>query len=485
MKKLSLLSLLLLLALLAAACQPAVPLPPIEAPATAAPAAPAPTQAIAQPGPEIIAPAAPVLAGTAWIMSSLNGDAAHRRRLPSPCSLGWTAPASGSDGCNRYTTMYNQLGDSLTFMQPMAGTMMACDEAAHEPGGRVSEGAGSVTRFTMSSRQLVLFAGDEIVLTYIADVQALEGTAWSVVNYNNGREAVVGVLDGNRYHAQLRQGRAERQCRAATTTSADTRSRTTKSPSTPLGSTMRICEAPEGVMEQEQQYLAALQTAATFRIEGDELWLRTAGDAIAVIAVKEQIVDLPAPEPQTPTGTVTGASVLNIRSGPGTNFPVIGAARQGDTGTIVGRSQDGRWWAVDAPALPGGIGWVSVDFVAATNAENVPVVASPPTPVPTPTRVPRHGDASAARPRRPTAPPTAVRAPDQLLGRPYADQPGRVRDAQLERPERAGVWVYPQGSNFNAFPRTGQGNERVCPPATTTYETARAAQRRLDPVRAR
>ena len=26
------------------------------------------------------------------------------------------------------------------------------------------------------------------------------------------------------------------------------------------------------------------------------------------------------------------------------------------------------------------------------------------------------------------------------------------------------VWVYPQGSDFNAFPRTGQGNERVCPP---------------------
>ena len=97
---------------------------------------------------------------------------------------------------------------------------------------------------------------------------------------------------------------------------------------------------------------------------------------------------------------MTGASVLNIRSGPGTNFPVIGAARQGDTGTIVGRSQDGPWWVVDAPSLPGGMGWVSADFVTATNAENVPVIASPPTPVPTPTRVP------------PTpAPPTPCRRP--------------------------------------------------------------------------
>ena len=45
-----------------------------------------------------------------------------------------------------------------------------------------------------------------------------------------------------------------------------------------------FCEEPEGVMEQEAAYLAALQSAATFSIEGDQLWLRTAEDAIAVIA---------------------------------------------------------------------------------------------------------------------------------------------------------------------------------------------------------
>ena len=151
-----------------------------------------------------------------------------------------------------------------------------------------------------------------------------------------------------------------------------------------------------------------------------------------MIAVKEAIVDLPAPEPKTPTGTVTGANVLNIRSGPGTNFPVIGAARNGDTGTIVGRSQDSRWWVVDAPTLPGGMGWVSVDFVAATNADDVPVIPSPPPPPPTPTRVPP----PTARP--PTATPVpadrctaAARGADQLLGRPDADQPGRVCDAFL------------------------------------------------------
>jgi heat shock protein HslJ len=32
------------------------------------------------------------------------------------------------------------------------------------------------------------------------------------------------------------------------------------------------------------------------------------------------------------------------------------------------------------------------------------------------------------------------------------------------------VWVYPQGQDFNQFPRTGQGSEVVCPASTTTYE---------------
>ena len=41
--------------------------------------------------------------------------------------------------------------------------------------------------------------------------------------------------------------------------------------------TLRACSEPEGIMEQEQQYLAALQTAATYRIEGERLEMRTAG----------------------------------------------------------------------------------------------------------------------------------------------------------------------------------------------------------------
>jgi len=46
--------------------------------------------------------------------------------------------------------------------------------------------------------------------------------------------------------------------------------------------TKKTCARPAGVMEQETQYLKALATAATYRMDGDRLELRTADGALAV-----------------------------------------------------------------------------------------------------------------------------------------------------------------------------------------------------------
>jgi heat shock protein HslJ len=47
-----------------------------------------------------------------------------------------------------------------------------------------------------------------------------------------------------------------------------------------------MCVAPEGVMEQEQQFLKALSTVATARFDGDRLELRTAEGSLAVSLVR-------------------------------------------------------------------------------------------------------------------------------------------------------------------------------------------------------
>ncbi|MGE5602672.1 MAG: META domain-containing protein, partial [Nitrososphaerales archaeon] len=117
-------------------------------------------------------------------------------------------------------------------------------------------------------------------------------------------------------------------------------------------------------------------------------------------------------------------------------------------------------------SLPGGQGWVSADFVIATNVENVPVIASPPTPVPTPTPVP-------PTPVPPTRTPMPAPPPQAQINF-WADRTqinlGECATLNWNVQNVQAVWVYPLGSDFSAFPRTGVGNERVCPPVTTTYE---------------
>ena len=108
---------------------------------------------------------------------------------------------------------------------------------------------------------------------------------------------------------------------------------------------------------------------------------------------------------QTPTtvvGAPTTASVpapaqaiaatnMNVRSGPGVNYPVVGALQSGQTAPVTGLSYDRGWWQIKFAGGPDGFGWVSVKYVTAQNTENVPLVqaaSAPPAPTATSTPVP-------------------------------------------------------------------------------------------------
>jgi len=89
-------------------------------------------------------------------------------------------------------------------------------------------------------------------------------------------------------------------------------------------------------------------------------------------------VDLPAPPPdaQTAVGTVIAPDGVFLRTGPGINYPYVGAAPFGETGEVIGVSEDGQWWLAAAPQLPGGQVWVAAQFAEVQNGDNVPVVAA-------------------------------------------------------------------------------------------------------------
>ncbi len=50
-----------------------------------------------------------------------------------------------------------------------------------------------------------------------------------------------------------------------------------------LGGAMMACAEPAGVMEQETEFRAALQSAVTFQLDGNRLTLRRGDGSVAVV----------------------------------------------------------------------------------------------------------------------------------------------------------------------------------------------------------
>jgi uncharacterized protein YgiM (DUF1202 family) len=73
---------------------------------------------------------------------------------------------------------------------------------------------------------------------------------------------------------------------------------------------------------------------------------------------------------------------VNIRSGPGTNYPVLVVAPPGASAEVSGKNADGSWWQVKVPTQvsASGLAWVSAGFVVTQNTGSVPVVDAPPAP---------------------------------------------------------------------------------------------------------
>lgn len=106
------------------------------------------------------------LAGTTWRLAELNGQAAVASpNVPTP-TLTFAAGeprASGNGGCNQFNGPYTQEGASLRF-GPLVSTRRACtEEAGNRQESAYLRALESTTRFSATSEQLMLYAGDQVV----------------------------------------------------------------------------------------------------------------------------------------------------------------------------------------------------------------------------------------------------------------------------------------------------------------------------------
>src|SRR5512147_1732592 len=77
-------------------------------------------------------------------------------------------------------------------------------------------------------------------------------------------------------------------------------------------------------------------------------------------------------DPSTPTGvfiTVTYTEPMNVRSGPGTSYDILGQIQPGSVYPALGISPGREWIQIAYSAAPNGIGWVYSSYVSISGGE--------------------------------------------------------------------------------------------------------------------
>jgi heat shock protein HslJ/uncharacterized membrane protein len=207
-------------------------------------------------------PASP-LEGTTWQLTS-TGGAGH------PLTVRFVdGRASGFSGCNRFTGGFRRDGDTLT-VGPLAGTMMACPEARMALEKGFLDGLSGKHGVAISGDRLTLTPASGAPLLFQAQPEpTLEGVAWNVTGFNNGRQAVVSAVTGTTITLAFEDGMV-RGSSGCNTFRAPYTSEGNRLSIGALVTTRKACTA-EGVMEQERQFLAALKTAKVWTVESGTL----------------------------------------------------------------------------------------------------------------------------------------------------------------------------------------------------------------------
>jgi len=221
------------------------------------------------------------LAGTAWILVELDAEqpligASITAEFDEQGRVG------GTSGCNSYGGQYQARGESMT-IGALAGTLMACAEPVMAQESAFLAALGATASFSISGDRLSLHdSGGDARLVFQAQSTALNGTSWTVLSYNNGEQAVVSVVEATEVTVRFDESGQITGNAGCNDYSASYQISDDSISIGPPSSRRMFCAQPEGVMAQEALFLAALETAATYSLQGNLLELRSADEAIAV-----------------------------------------------------------------------------------------------------------------------------------------------------------------------------------------------------------
>ena len=215
------------------------------------------------------------LDGTTWTLdvAGLNVPGAD---AVAPTISFSNASVSGSSGCNNFSGGYTVSGATLTF-GPLASTQKACGPVETAVETAVLTRLGKVAGYKVAADTLTLTdASGATLLTYAPAKGGVEG-AWDANGYlNAAKSAFVSPIVGTSLTAVFGpdgQVAGSAGCNNFTGTYTVDGTKLTIGP---LATTRKACVSPEGISEQETDYLAALTASVTIQNDGQNLTLLNA-----------------------------------------------------------------------------------------------------------------------------------------------------------------------------------------------------------------
>src|SRR5262245_14453964 len=177
----------------------------------------------------------------------------------------------GFGGCNRLAGSYAIDGDRVKLGQ-LAGTLMACPEPAMAVETAFKQALAGELRFHVEGERLTLAApgaAEPGLVFEAAPAPRLEGIVWEVTGFNNGRHAVVSPILGTTLTVSFQDGAVVGHAGCNTFRATYTREGSSLTVG-PAAATRMSCDA-KSVMEQEREFLAAIQSATRWTIDDRDM----------------------------------------------------------------------------------------------------------------------------------------------------------------------------------------------------------------------
>jgi uncharacterized lipoprotein YbaY len=197
----------------------------------------------------------------------------------------------------------------------------------------------------LNAAAIYFFEGDNLLIDLMADsgtmrfspqTTELVGTNWTATGVNNGQAAVVSLVAETEITASFGVDGKLTGSAGCNTYTADYQTEGNTITIGPAAATRKACPQPEGVMMQEAQYLAALETAATYQLRGDKLELRTAAGTLAVsFAGSGQTVSSSASQASV-SGTITYLQRIALPPNAVAEVKLVDVSRQDAEAIVLG-----------------------------------------------------------------------------------------------------------------------------------------------------